>query len=143
MQNWKPVKGYESLYEINELFEVKSLHNHTKGLIMSNFISDGYATVILSKNGVAKHHAVHRLAAEAFIPNPENKPFAIFLDGDRKNLSLENLQWATAKERSKYSISSKWWKELIPKIRKSYSPNLVLELNTEFHLIPSQSTLYA
>lgn len=143
MQNWKPVKAYENLYEINERFEVRSLHPQSRGLIMSNFSSDGYGTVILSKNGVAKHHAVHRLAAEAFIPNPENKPFVIFLDGDRKNLSLENLQWATARERSKYSISSKLWKELIPKIRKNYSPNLILELNTEFHLIPSQSTLYA
>lgn len=143
MHTWKPIRGYESMYEINERFEVRSLHAHTKGLIMTHFLSDSYATVTLSRRGIAKHHPVHRLAAEAFIPNPENKPFVIFLDGDRTNLCLENLQWATAKERSKYSTSSKLWKELIPKIRKSYSPNLILELNTEFHLIPSQSSLYA
>ena len=57
---------------------------------------NGYLRVTLSKNGKNKHYRVHRLVAQAFIPNPDNKPQINHKDNDRKNNNVENLEWCTA-----------------------------------------------
>lgn len=137
MEKWLPVVGFEGLYEISDEARVRSLHPHNKGLLMSVYNRSGYASVILSKNGHATQHHLHRLMAMAFHPNPENKRFAIFLDGNRKNLSLENLKWANYQELSLYSRSAKHWGDLIIKIRKDYTPDLVRELTESYHLRPA------
>lgn len=134
MEQWKPIEGYEKLYEVSDLARVRSLHPHSKGLIMSVFLRDGYPSVILSKNGQATHYHIHRLLAKAFLPNPQNKPFVVFIDGDRGNVTLDNLKWATAVELSQVSRSGKHWRDVIPTIRHNYSPDLIRELNQRFIL---------
>lgn len=57
-----------------------------------------YQFVILYLNGIATHHSVHRLVAEAFIPNPDDKPQVNHIDGDRFNNAAINLEWVTAQE---------------------------------------------
>lgn len=57
-----------------------------------------YLAVTANKDGKQKHYYVHRLLAEAFIPNPKNKPQVNHIDGNPKNNNLENLEWVTAKE---------------------------------------------
>lgn len=97
---WKPVKGYESLYEINESGDVRSLHKHNYGYILNQRIDrGGYYTVRLSKPYKRScTFYVHRLLGYAFIPNPENKPFINHKSGIKLNNSIDNLEWVTHSE---------------------------------------------
>ncbi len=105
MEIYKDVKGYEGLYQVSNLGNVKSLHG--KGKIMRlGKMKKGYLLVELSKNAVRKGVLVHRLVALAFIPNPENKPQINHKDGVKSNNNLSNLEWVTAIENSRHSITS-------------------------------------
>ena len=98
---WKPIKGYEGLYEISNLGRVKSLNykGSGKGKILKNIEhSNGYLIVGLAKNGKRKQFYVHKLVAEAFIPNPENKPEVDHINTIRDDNKVENLCWVTKKE---------------------------------------------
>lgn len=57
-----------------------------------------YLSYMLRWKGKTYHRRIHRLVAEAFIPNPENKPYVHHIDGDRVNNLVSNLEWATAAE---------------------------------------------
>lgn len=95
---WKKIKGYDN-YSINENAEVR---NDETGKIKTPFINkaNGYFTVDLWAGNKAKKYTIHRLLAEAFIPNPENKPTVDHKDGNRQNNELSNLRWATYAEQN-------------------------------------------
>lgn len=98
---WKPIKGYEGLYFISNLSRVKRITPRGKfkeRLLYKRQNGAGYWCVSLCKNGKAKCKRVHRLVAEAFIPNPENKTQVGHKDETRTNDSIENLEWVTPKE---------------------------------------------
>lgn len=98
---WKPIKGYEGLYFISNLSRVKRVTPRGKfkeRLLYKSLNDSGYWCVSLCKNGKAKSKRVHRLVAEAFIPNPENKTQVGHKDESRTNDSLENLEWVTPEE---------------------------------------------
>lgn len=98
---WKPIKGYEGLYFVSNLSRVKRVTPRGKfkeRLLYKNLNDSGYWCVALCKNGKAKSKRVHRLVAEAFIPNPENKTQVGHKDETRDNDSIENLEWVTPKE---------------------------------------------
>lgn len=63
----------------------------------------GYEYVMMSLNGKYKQYKVHRLVAETFIPNPENKPFVNHIDCNRSNNYYKNLEWCTQKENINYA----------------------------------------
>ena len=86
-------------YSINEQGQVR---NDKTGLIKSPTLNkrNGYLVLDLYKNNKREKVPVHRLVAEAFIPNPENKLTVDHADGDRKNNSIENLRWATYSEQN-------------------------------------------
>lgn len=95
---WKPVKGYEGLYEISSYGNVKSLnYNHTKSIraIRRYYHNSGYLAVDLWKNRKEKRYFVHRLVAENFIENPNNYNIVNHIDGNRLNNYFENLEWCT------------------------------------------------
>ena len=89
---WKNIEGYEGLYQVSSMGRVKSL-KFTKEIIMELTYTHGYFRVGLCRNGKAKHHLVHRLVAEAFIPNPDNLPIINHKDECKTNNVVENLEW--------------------------------------------------
>ena len=103
---WKPVKGYEGLYEVSNMGRVKSLiiRAYKKPHILKQGTVCGYKQVRFI-NG--KQFKVHRLVAEAFVPNPLRKPHVGHKDESRTNNKAENLEWVTPKENSNMPLHIK------------------------------------
>lgn len=100
---WKDVKGYEGLYQVSTLGRIKTCSGRFKGRIRKLKVDrHGYECVALVKHGVRKDHLVHRLVAQAFIPNPENKPQVNHIDENPLNNCLYNLEWVTAAENANH-----------------------------------------
>lgn len=113
MEEWKDVIGYESTYQVSSLGRVKriAVYSNQSGITWeSNKIlkpannSRGYYFVQLSKNNKVTRKYVHRLVAEAFIPNPENKATVNHKNCNRSDNRVENLEWTTYRENNDYSI---------------------------------------
>ena len=104
---WKPIDGYEGLYEVSNTGLIKSLncYNYKEPRIMKlGKRPDGYLSVGLSKNNVTKTKTVHRLVAKAFLPNPNNLEMVNHKDEDRTNNNVENLEWCTRTYNQNYSL---------------------------------------
>lgn len=111
---WKDVKGYEGLYQVSNLGNVKSMnYNHTgKEHILSPVIDKGgYSIITLHKDGKQKIHKVHSLVAEMFIPNPDNLPQVNHKDENKQNNFVGtpenkytdgNLEWCDGKYNINY-----------------------------------------
>ena len=106
---WRPIVGYEGLYEVSSYGRVRSLdrydsNNHfLKGRILKLCADkDGYLNVGLSSNNKVKKYKVHRLVAEVFIPNPNNLPQVNHKDENPSNNRVENLEMCDAKYNSNY-----------------------------------------
>ena len=107
---WKPIEGFEGLYEISNIGRVKSIgtYNTCKRGIMNPMIdSDGYLHVRLYNNSVSKDIAIHRLVAIAFIPNPNNYRYVNHKDENTKNNKVSNLEWCTNSYNLIYSKGKK------------------------------------
>ena len=101
---WKPVKGYEGLYEVSNWARVKSLNYRRTGreeILKLQTDTGGYLYVFLCKNGKATNKGISVLVAEAFIPNPENKKTVDHINKIRNDNRVENLQWLTQSENVK------------------------------------------
>lgn len=85
-----------------QVFENGRIFRHTPRQSSECIVHDsnGYKVVSASVDGTQKHFYVHRLLAQAFVPNPEQKPVVSFKDGNRGNISLDNLIWETHEERA-------------------------------------------
>ena len=106
----KAVKGYEGYYEVDQFGRVYSVdrvisvndngRQYDKPLkakqMKQTMHSKGYKTVSLTKDGKTKGMFVHRIVAEAFIPNENNLPMVNHKDEDKTNNFVENLEWCTA-----------------------------------------------
>ncbi|TXK36797.1 hypothetical protein FVR03_16780 [Pontibacter qinzhouensis] len=97
---WLDVLGYEGQYQVSNLGRVKSL-KHNKERILSPGLDGGYLKVVFSTKSKMIGFRIHRLVAEAFIPNPENLTFVDHIDGDRKNNKEDNLRWVTKSENAR------------------------------------------
>jgi hypothetical protein len=101
---WKDIPEYEGMYQISNLGNVKSQHyNHMSGrkpgrLLKVTLMKTGYMSLELRMNDTNKRHLIHRLIAEVFIPNPENKPNVNHINGIRNDNRIENLEWCTQSE---------------------------------------------
>ena len=93
---WKDIEGYEGLYQVSNLGRVKRVT--TNRILKSSKHVSGYLMVNLSKNSVTSHQRIHRLVAQAFIPNHENKHDINHIDENKTNNHVSNLEWSTRKE---------------------------------------------
>lgn len=102
---WKDIEGFEGHYQVSNLGRVKSdKYGYWRELKQTiNNRGKGYLRVGLF-DGKMKTYSVHRLVAQAFIPNPENKPQVNHIDGNTRNNNVNNLEWCTAMENVSHSI---------------------------------------
>lgn len=124
-EEWKPIEGYEGLYEISSLGRVKSLPRIKALPIKGTWETgqkilkpqptqstksrktgdtDTYLSVSLWKNKEKTVYQVHRLVASAFCENPQNKPCVNHKDGNKQNNRASNLEWCTYSENAKHSV---------------------------------------
>ena len=99
---WHDIDGYEGLYQISNKGNVKSLKWGKERILRPGIDAYGYYQIILCNDNVRKTFKLHRLVAQAFIPNLYNKPQVNHLDENKKNNCVDNLEWATAKENINY-----------------------------------------
>jgi hypothetical protein len=113
---WKPIAGYEGFYEVSSAGRVKSLARYRdmgpSGLqpIPTRILKGSwsglrkqYRMVCLHKNREKEGRLIHRLVAEAFVPNPDNKPQINHKDGNGRNNKVKNLEWVTSKENHEHA----------------------------------------
>ena len=102
---WRDIKGYEGIYMISNYGKVKSVigwngheYIHKEKILKPRYNKLGYEVVDLVSKKIKHRKRVHRLLAEAFIPNPNKYPYINHIDCDPSNNSLENLEWCTQKQ---------------------------------------------
>lgn len=113
MEVWKDISGYEGYYQISDLGRIRSLDRYAnvcgggKRLVKGKIIkpvkcTNGYYEASLSYKGVRKVLLLHRVVAEAFIPNPHNLPEVNHKDENPANNEVNNLEWCTSKYNANY-----------------------------------------
>lgn len=101
----KDIAGYEGLYTIDTEGRIYSIRSK-KYLSLKPDSIFGYVHVGLCKNGKTKQCNVHRLVAQAFIPNPNNLQVVHHKDDNKSNNRVENLEWCTQKENVHHTIAA-------------------------------------
>lgn len=101
---WKPIIGWENLYEVSNFGNVRTLHYKKPYLMHPVTDANGYKRIsfVLPNSKKYKRYGVHRLVAQAFIPNPDNLPEINHKDEDKTNNHVDNLEWCTTKYNCNY-----------------------------------------
>lgn len=167
--DWKDVKGYGGVYQVSRYGEVRSVDHYVSSKHGSLRLSRGVTRVAEEASGgylqvglynidhdghrCGRSRMVHVLVAEAFIPNPENKPQVNHIDGNKKNNRVENLEWCTAKENTAHAIrtglrpASMWTAEESKRYRDAWNekqriPVRCIETQEEFESLSSAAVKY-
>lgn len=136
MENWKPVVGYEGLYEVSDLGRIKSLRGDGR-ILKEQKTRTGYCQVWLyngmpHQNGrKGKNYQVHRIVAEAFLENPNGLPEVNHINEDKSDNRAENLEWCTHIENSRHGTRGERIGEKLKNGKRSktvcqYTPNGML-----------------
>ena len=147
---WRDIPKYEGLYQVSNCGQIRSLDRVVRGGYAGSYVrkgalkkqsadEEGYLNVCLYKDGKPNMFRVHRLVAEAFIPNPENKPEVNHKDSRTDNNCADNLEWCTRSEnmlhaydKGKATPHSKLSQARSISIEKRSIPVKCLELNRTF-----------
>ena len=116
MEIFKDVKGYEGYYEISNLGRVRSTSYKGKRILKPAITKNGYLNVIFCINQKKEHKFIHRLVAEAFIPNTNNYSTVNHKDKNKLNNCVENLEWLSVEDNNRYSNSKMLTKEQVLQI---------------------------
>ena len=111
---WGDVIGYEGKYQVNTKGEIRSLNygRMNKICLLKPYLGNrGYLNVVLSKDNKTKIKMVHKLVAEAFIPNEDSKPFIDHINNIKTDNRVENLRWVTHKENMRNPLTRKRFSE--------------------------------
>lgn len=126
-EEWRQIKGYEGLYEISNKGRVRSISRSVP--VGSSFAfrnarirklnkkQNGYYGLLLSKNHKNKNFLVHRLVADAFLPNPNDFPQINHKNEDKSDNRVENLEWCTEKYNSNYGTRMDRIRKNNPKLK--------------------------
>ena len=152
IEEWRPIEGYEGLYEVSNTGRVRSVDRYIKnghssyrlhkGKVISLLKGEyGYIQVNLYYNGKNYKKYVHRLVAQAFIPNPDNLPQINHKDEDKTNNRVDNLEWCTAKYNINYgtrkdkvretAIKNGYWTGLRRGLSKKEYNHIYYQENTD------------
>ena len=115
MEIWKDITGYEGYFQVSNLGNFRSLDRRIKHKdsgtrlypgkpLLKETTLDGYQRIVLMKEAIKKRFMCHRLVAQEFIPNPENKPFINHINGNKSDNRVENLEWCTQSENELHSF---------------------------------------
>lgn len=110
MEVWKDIKGYEGIYQVSSFGRVKKLTQEDSDetrILSQTKQQNGYLYVSLYENGKVLKRTVHRLVADAFIPNKDDFPCVNHKDENKQNNMVENLEWCTHKHNSNYGSAIK------------------------------------
>ena len=145
---WKPVVGFEGMYEVSNMGNVRSLNRVVikygrkvtlKGKQLSPAAKLGYKFVNLYKNSKGSRRNISRLVAEAFIPNPKNKPQVDHINTIRDDNRVENLRWVTQKENMNNPITRQNHRD---KVYIDSTKHKILSTRKERDLINKEKTVY-
>lgn len=124
---WKLIEGFDGIYSVSNYGEVR---NNKTGRLMKPIKNEkGYLRVGLTTNGKLKCMRVHRLVAQAFIHNPDNKPEVNHIDFNKENNCVSNLEWVTGKENTKHSLGNR------KNITKLNAKTLVIRVKSIYRII--------
>ena len=125
---FKDIEGFEGIYKISNFGNCLRYNKKEKRFIPKKPVicTNGYIEFQLSKKGKRFCKLAHRLVAEAFIPNPENKPQINHKDENIQNNKFDNLEWVTAKENANYGTRNERFAE------KLSTPIVQLSIDGEF-----------
>ena len=141
---WKPVVGFEGYYEVSNLGRVRSVDRIIvystgvktpyKGRIITPIVTQAYLQVNLQINQRRKTSYVHRLVAEAFIPNPHSKKHVDHINGNKFDNRVENLRWATPRENQLNPVTVSRYREGMAK-REDKNVKRVCQYDLDMNLV--------
>lgn len=102
-ENWKPVKGFEKMYEISDLGRVRNTRNK---ILKTYKINSGYDAIKFTVLRKRTSHLIHRLVATAFIENPEGLKEVNHIDEVKSNNYASNLEWLTSSQNKQHSLQN-------------------------------------
>lgn len=136
---WKPIRGYYGLYEISSKGRVRALIDHNKKkapyIKKTEVIKGGYLRVQLTKYGQRKRFMVHRLVAEAFIPNPNGWPQINHIDERKNNNNVSNLEWCSRSYNIRYGTRTEKFLATMKERGRKRAESPVLQYTIDGNLV--------
>jgi len=143
---WKDIPWYDWKYQVSNLSRFKSIWRHVftwknksqrvfrKGMILKTVVKKcWYSAISFKKDWIQRQYRVHRLIAEAFIPNPENKPQVNHINGIKTDNRVENLEWCTQNENMRHAYDT--WLEIAKRGKDNIYSKVVLQYNKKWIFI--------
>jgi hypothetical protein len=126
---WKPVVGFEEYYEVTDYGVVKSIRkgNYYNKIMHPYLAGEGYLYLHVKIGNKSPHLLIHRVVADAFIPNPEHKKYIDHINTVKTDNRVENLRWCTNSENSLNPITNKRRKHVAKKIAFDISIHVINE----------------